>query len=279
MTQAVPSPTLAAMTDHQTAPAALRPDDVLQHEALRSPGRMEHAFFTRLGGVSGGLYRGLNVGIGSDDAAEDVRENRSRAARFLGRADGVIATPWQVHSPDVAIVDAPFGSERPKADGVVTRVRGLPIGVVTADCGPVLFADAEAGVVGAAHAGWRGALGGVLDRTVEAMEGLGARRERITAVLGPTITQPNYEVDAAMMEPFLTEDPASERFFAPGQSETKRQFDLPGYIVAKLGRLGTQGSFVGACTYADDNRFFSFRRTTHRGEPDYGRQLSAIVLL
>lgn len=277
MTRSAPSPTLRAM--NETAFAALRPDDVLQTPALQSDGQLHHAFFTRAGGVSKGLYGGLNVGVGSQDAPEDVQENRARAAFFLGRADGVIATPWQIHSPDVAVVDAPFGTERPKADGLVTRVRGLPIGVVTADCGPVLFADRDAGVIGAAHAGWRGAIGGVLDRTLDAMEDLGARRERIVAVLGPTITQPNYEVDAAMMEPFLAEDAANERFFAPGRSETKRQFDLPAYIVAKLTRLGAQASFVGACTYAEESRFFSFRRTTHRGEPDYGRQLSAIVLL
>ncbi|WP_244497638.1 peptidoglycan editing factor PgeF [Aureimonas sp. AU40] len=280
MTPDAASPTIPLMPDRNPASSPdLRPDDVLQVEALRRTGRVEHAFFTRSGGVSAGLYRSLNVGAGSSDVAADVAENRARAARFLGRADGALATPWQIHSPDVAVVDAPFGAERPKADGVVTRVRGLPIGVVTADCGPVLFNDAEAGVIGTAHAGWRGALGGVLDRTVEAMEGLGARRERITAVLGPTITQPNYEVDAGMMEPFLAEDGDNARFFAPGRSEGKRQFDLPAYIVAKLARLGTDASFVDTCTYADEARFYSFRRTTHRGEPDYGRQLSAIVLL
>lgn len=277
MTPTSPSPTISDMSGRTASSAALRPDDVLQADAL-SRSRVHHAFFTRSGGVSEGIYRGLNVGVGSNDEPDAVQRNRQTAAAFLGSADGVIATPWQIHSPDVAVVTEPFGTERPKADAVVTIVAGLPIGVVTADCGPVLFADAEAGVIGAAHAGWRGALGGVLDRTLEAMEGLGARRDRIIAVLGPTITQPNYEVDASMMAPFLEENPASERFFAPGRTADKRQFDLPSYIVARLTRLGVQASFVGACTYADENRFFSFRRTTHRGEPDYGRQLSAITL-
>ena len=266
------------MSGRIASSAALRPDDVLQSSALSGGSPVQHAFFTRSGGLSEGIYRGLNVGVGSNDDAQAVQTNRTLAAQFLGRTDGVIATPWQIHSPDVAVVTEPFGTERPKADAVVTRVAGLPIGVVTADCGPVLFADAEAGVIGAAHAGWRGALGGVLDRTLDAMEELGAQRERITAVLGPTITQPNYEVDASMMAPFLEEDRASERFFAPGRTADKRQFDLPAYIVARLTRLGTQASFIGACTYGDEDRFFSFRRTTHRGEPDYGRQLSAIVL-
>ena len=183
-----------------------------------------------------------------------------------------------MHSPDVIVVDAPFAGERPKADGIVTRRPGLAIGVVTADCGPVLFADARNGVVGAAHSGWRGALGGVLEATIAAMESAGAERSAITAVLGPTITQPNYEVGTAMMAEFLDGDGARERFFAPGQAADKRQFDLPGFIVDRLRASGVSASFVGLCTYAEPDRFFSFRRTTHRGEPDYGRQLSAIAL-
>ncbi|WP_062203723.1 peptidoglycan editing factor PgeF [Aureimonas sp. AU12] len=267
------------MLDHRLESAAHIGDaDVVQDERLsRTPG-LRHAFFTRGGGVSTGLYAGLNAGIGSHDAPEAVHENRNRAMHFLGLTGPELATPWQVHSPDVAIVTEAFGAERPKADAVVTRTRGLAVGVVTADCGPILFADAGNGVIGAAHAGWRGALGGVLDRTIEAMESIGAERAGITAILGPCITQPNYEVAADMMAGFLSASAANERFFAPGASTDKRQFDLPGYIVARLAGLGVTAGFVGHCTYAEENRFFSFRRTTHRGEPDYGRQLSAIVL-
>jgi YfiH family protein len=189
-----------------------------------------------------------------------------------------LATPWQTHSPDAVVATEPFGGERPKADAVVTATRGLAVGVVTADCGPILFADARGGVVAAAHAGWRGAVGGVLERTVETMEGLGARRDRIEAVLGPCITQRNYEVGTDMAETFLREDAANERFFAAGATPEKRQFDLPAFILARLERIGVAARFVGRCTYAEEDAFFSFRRTTHRGETDYGRQLSAIAL-
>ncbi|MBB3997923.1 peptidoglycan editing factor PgeF [Aureimonas pseudogalii] len=251
---------------------------VVRDERLSVLPGLRHAFFTRRGGVSTGIYTSLNAGSGSHDAPEAVHENRERAMRYLGLTVADLASPWQVHSPDVAIVDEPFGADRPKADAVVTKVRGLALGILTADCGPVLFADAHNGVVGAAHAGWRGALGGVLDNTVSAMESLGAERGAITAVLGPCITQPNYEVGAEMMAGFLDENPANERFFAAGTQGDKRQFDLPGYVVARLAALGVAAGFVGRCTYAEEERFFSFRRTTHRGEPDYGRQLSAIVL-
>lgn len=256
----------------------LQDADIVQDARLKASPEVAHGFFTRAGGVSEGIYRGLNAGIGSHDSPEAVHENRRRAVHFLGLPGADLATPWQTHSSDVVIASAPFGSDRPKADAVVTATRGLAVGVVTADCGPVLFADGEAGVVGAAHAGWRGATGGVLEATVTAMEGLGARRERIEAVLGPCITQPNYEVGAEMMDVFLREDAANARFFAPGVSAEKRLFDLPGYIVARLARLGLASRFVGRCTYGEEDRFFSFRRTTHRGETDYGRQLSAIAL-
>ncbi|WP_182085480.1 peptidoglycan editing factor PgeF [Aureimonas sp. ME7] len=256
----------------------LAANDVVQDPGLAVHSGLSHAFFTRSGGVSSGIYRGLNAGVGSHDDPESVRENRRRAVHFLGLGSTELATPWQTHSPDVVTVTEPFGGERPKADAVVTATPGLAVGVVTADCGPVLFADAEAGVVAAAHAGWRGATGGVLDRTVEAMEALGARREAIQAVLGPCITQPNYEVGTEMLDAFLTESADNARFFADGQTADKRQFDLPGYIVHRLIGLGLSARFVGHCTYAQEDRFFSFRRTTHRTEPDYGRQLSAIAL-
>ncbi len=267
------------MLDHRLSQAShLRARDTVQDPRLGSDGRLAHAFFTRAGGVSTGLYRGLNAGIGSHDAPEAVHENRSRAVHFLGLEGSRLATPWQTHSPDAVIAAEPFGGERPKADAVVTATRGLAVGVVTADCGPILFADAQNGVVAAAHAGWRGAVGGVLQRTVETMESLGARRGRIEAVLGPCITQANYEVGLDMAETFLRASADNERFFAPGATPDKRLFDLPGFILARLNGLGVSARFVNRCTYAEDEAFYSFRRTTHRGESDYGRQLSAIAL-
>ncbi|UHD46934.1 peptidoglycan editing factor PgeF [Aureimonas altamirensis] len=260
------------------ADPTLTQDDVVSGAPLDALAHVRHAFFTRRGGVSRGIYEGLNVGIGSDDEPAHVAANRRAAMRWLGASGEGPATPWQVHSPDVAVIDAPFVGTRPKADGVVTAKPGLAIGVVTADCGPVLFADRQGRAVGAAHAGWRGALGGVLESTIAAMEGLGAARGDIVAVLGPCITAPNYEVGAAMMAEFVEADPAFARFFAPGVSPEKRQFDLPGFILATLERAGVEGHFVGRCTYGEPAAFYSFRRTTHRGEPDYGRQLSAIML-
>nr|WP_245413486.1 peptidoglycan editing factor PgeF [Mangrovicella endophytica] len=239
---------------------------------------IRHAFFTRRGGVSSGIYAGLNAGLGSEDRRDDVRENRRRAAAYLGSTGSDVVTPWQIHSPDAVIVEAPFGPERPKVDAIVTATPGLPIGVVTADCGPVLFADEKAGVVGAAHAGWKGALGGVLESTIDAMERCGARRENIVAVLGPTITAANYEIGADREAVFVEADSSYGRFFSAGVSDDKRQLDLPAFIVARLEAAGVQASFVGRCTYAEEDRFFSFRRTTHRSEPDYGRQLAAIAI-
>ncbi|MEF2073271.1 peptidoglycan editing factor PgeF [Consotaella sp. CSK11QG-6] len=252
-------------------------DDVVCGETLAGCAGVRHAFFTRRGGVSDGIYRGLNVGFGSRDDPDAVRENRNRAVRFL-RADQDLATPWQIHSAEAVIVDRPFGEEWPRADAVVTATPGLPIGVITADCGPVLFADSKAGVVGAAHAGWNGALSGILEATIEAMEHCGAKRENIQSCLGPTITQPSYEVSAERAETFLAVDPTYGRFFAAGQTSDKRQFDLPGLILTRLAAAGVAASFVDRCTYLDESLFFSYRRTTHRGEPDYGRQLSAIIL-
>lgn len=252
--------------------------DIVRSGTLDALPGIRHAFFTRRGGASTGLYEGLNAGIGSGDDRETVLANRARAAAFLGVPEASLLTPYQVHSPDVATVSAPFAGERPKADGIVTATPGLAIGVVTADCGPVLFADADAGVAGAAHAGWKGAVGGVLEATIAAMEALGARRERIEAVLGPTITQPSYEVGADMAERIASDDPQAARFFVPGASADKRLFDLPGLILSRLERAGVSARFVGRCTYGDETGFYSFRRTTHRAEPDYGRQLSAIVI-
>ncbi|KQT45123.1 polyphenol oxidase [Aureimonas sp. Leaf454] len=256
----------------------IRDRDVVTSPDLARADGVRHAFFTRAGGLSRGIYAGLNAGVGSKDDAAAVRANRARAATYLGLPGAEIVTPWQVHSPDAVAVSGPFAGERPKADAVVTATRGLPIGVVTADCGPVLFADERAGVVGAAHAGWGGAVGGVLESTIAAMEGLGARRGDIVAVLGPTITRDAYEVGVDRLQAAIAADPEAEAFFFEGRTADKRQFDLPAYILARLRRGGVAASFVEHCTYGEEDRFYSFRRTTHRSEPDYGRQLTAIAL-
>lgn len=241
---------------------------------------VHHAFFTREGGVSQGLYASLNGGIGSRDDPAHVAENRARMARALHVAPDHFASVYQVHSPDVVIVEQGWSSEaRPKADALVTATRGLAIGVTTADCGPVLFADAKAGVVGAAHAGWRGALTGVLDATLGAMEALGASRDRIVAALGPMIHQDNYEVGAEFLAGFRERDPANARFFRDAGRADHFMFDLPGYIEAKLRRAGVaQVEDLSLCTYAEPARFYSYRRSVHRGEADYGRHVNAIAL-
>ena len=241
---------------------------------------IRHGFFTRQGGVSGGLYASLNGGVGSKDNTEHVAENRARMAAAVGVTPDRFVTAYQIHSPHVVVVETPWTAEtRPRADAIVTRMRALAIGISTADCGPVLLADPKARVIGAAHAGWRGALTGVVEATIEAMERLGARRGEIRAALGPMIRQQNYEVGTDLMERFGTEDPASSRFFAPATREGHAMFDLPGYIDSRLTRAGIRYvEDLGHCTYADPERFFSFRRTTHRGEADYGRHVNAIAL-
>src|SRR5262245_31743522 len=248
--------------------------------SLTSP-NIRHAFFTRAGGVSSGIYESLNGGIGSKDAPENVRENRARMATALGVAPTHFVSCYQIHSPDVIVATEPWTRENsPRADAVVTRVAGLAVGVGTADCGPVLFADSEAGVVGAAHAGWKGALTGVLEATVTAMEKLGAARTRIRAAIGPLIRQPNYEVGPEFVQRFRASDTGSEKFFRPAARENHAMFDLPGYIRSRLERADIAGvEDLGLCTYADPARFFSYRRTTHRGEPDYGRHVNAIALM
>jgi YfiH family protein len=241
---------------------------------------IRHAFFTRSGGVSGGLYASLNGGTGSKDDAAHVAENRARMAGALGVEPRRFLTLYQIHSPNVVVAEAPWtADERPRADAIVTRMRALAIGVTTADCGPVLFADPQVGIIGAAHAGWRGALGGVVEATVEAMERLGAARDHIRAAIGPMIRQSNYEVGSDLIARFAAEDRASSRFFAPASRDGHALFDLSGYVAARLARAGvTQVEDLGLCTYADPNRFFSYRRTTHRAEPDYGRHVNAIAL-
>ncbi len=248
-------------------------------EALDLPG-IRHGFYTRQGGVSDGIYASLNCGVGSEDDRSRVVENRARVARDLGVAADQLATPFQIHSPDVAVVDAvwPVG-QGPKADAVVTDRPGLAIGVGTADCGPLLFADPEARVIGAAHAGWRGAFTGVIEATITAMEGLGATRDRITVVLGPTISAAAYEVGPEFIARFIESDAASARFFTASERAGHHRFDLPAYIGARARAAGV-GRFedLALCTYADPERFYSYRRMTHQGEADYGRLLHAIAL-
>ena len=241
---------------------------------------IRHAFFTREGGVSQGLYLSLNGGVGSHDDAGLVAENRARVAAALNVEPHYLLTAHQVHSPQVAVAEKPWSmNERPHADAIVTRTPGLAIGVSTADCGPILFADPAARVIGAAHAGWRGALAGVAEATVEAMERLGAERHHIRAALGPMIRQDNYEVGPDLLARFDAKDSDCDRFFRPAARPGHAEFDLAGYIGMRLARLGI-GHFedLGLCTYADPVRFFSFRRATHRAEADYGRHINAIVL-
>lgn len=254
---------------------------MIQARSLSGLPGIRHAFFTRDGGVSEGIYRSLNAGVGSEDAPDRVAENRARMAAALGVSPARLLTAFQVHSPEVAVAEGPWpADQRPHADALVTRVPALAIGVSTADCGPVLFADAQAGVIGAAHAGWRGALAGVLEATIAAMETLGADRRRTIAALGPMIRQQNYEVGPEMVARFEHADPDNARFFAPAARERHRMFDLPGYAAARLRRAGIlQVEDLGHCTYADEGRFFSFRRATHRAEPDYGRHVNAIALV
>jgi YfiH family protein len=248
--------------------------------ALARLGGIRHAFFTRDGGVSPGIYASLNAGVGSNDVPENVATNRARMATSLGVAPERFLTCYQIHSPDVVVADAPWSAQaRPRADAIVTSTPGLAIGVSTADCGPVLFADPDARIVGAAHAGWRGALAGVTDATIAAMERLGAARERIVAAIGPMIRQPNYEVGAELLDRFVAADPANRRFFGPAARDGHFMFDLAGYVAARLGAAGIGAiDDLDRCTYADPDRFYSYRRMTHRGETDYGRHINAIVL-
>jgi YfiH family protein len=241
---------------------------------------IRHGFFTREGGVSGGFYASLNGGVSSDDDTAHVAENRARMAAAVGVAPDRFLTCYQIHSPQVVVAETPWPADaRPRADAIVTRMRALAIGVSTADCGPVLLADPDARIVGAAHAGWRGALSGVVEAAVEAMERLGADRRHIRAALGPMIRQPNYEVGPDLIARFAAEDPASHRFFAPAARDGHAQFDLAGYVGTRLRRAGvSQVEDVNLCTYADAARFFSYRRTTHRAEADYGRHVNAIAL-
>lgn len=247
--------------------------EIITSDALKA----RHGFFTRKGGASSGIFAGLNCGTGSSDQTEIVAINRARVAEAMGVGPEMLVTVHQVHSARVLPVTGPL-SIRPEADALVTVTPGVLLAVLTADCQPVLFADPEAGVIGAAHAGWRGAVDGVLEATIDAMEALGARRSQITAVIGPTISQSAYEVGPEFLDRFRAEDDASTRFFAAGGGD-RMLFDLPGYGLYRLRNAGVKhAEWTGHCTYRDPARFYSFRRTTHAGEADYGRLIATIRL-
>ncbi|TGX52671.1 peptidoglycan editing factor PgeF [Sphingomonas gei] len=242
----------------------------------RALGHVAHGFLGRRGGVSTGMLAGLNVGSGSADDPALIAENRRRAREAV-LPGARLVTLFQIHSADAVAVIEPFEERlRPRADALATDRPGLALGILTADCAPVLLADAEAGVVGAAHAGWKGALGGVTDSTIALMETLGAKRERIAAAIGPCIARASYEVDDAFFRRFAEVDPANERFFADGKTD-HYQFDLEAYVAHRLAAAGIRTvETLGLDTYSDESRFYSFRRATHRGEPDYGRQIAII---
>lgn len=249
-------------------------------EILTSPdlGALRHGFFTRKGGASSGIFAGLNCGYASSDQREAVTINRARVAEAMGTAPEGLALPHQVHSARALVVEGPLAAPLPQVDALVTGVHGLVLAVLTADCQPVLFADPQAGVVAAAHAGWKGALGGVLEATLAAMEGLGARRAQIRAVIGPAISRAAYEVGPEFRARFLAEDGSeAARFFTPGR-DGHYLFDLPAYSLARLHAAGVSASRVARCTYSEPEFFYSYRRSVHRREADYGRQISAIRL-
>jgi len=248
-------------------------------ESLRQPG-IRHGFFGRQGGVSSGAYASLNCALTTGDRREDIDENRRRVAVSLGAAPDQLASVYQVHGAEVAEVTAPWAlHERPKADAMVTRTPGVALGILTADCGPLLFADAKAGVIGAAHAGWRGAKAGVAEATVAAMVRLGASPAGIDAAIGPCIGPDSYEVGPEFPRPFLEEDAANGRFFRPAVRTGHSMFDLGGYLAARLERLGLRSvARLAADTCADGERFFSYRRTCLEGGKAFGCQVSAIAL-
>lgn len=257
------------MTEHSLLPETLRSDALAQ---------VPHGFLGRRGGISTGIYAGLNVGLGSEDDRAAVIENRRRAVESV-LPGARLARVYQVHSPDVFVIaEVPDETDPPKADALVTDRPGVLLGIVTADCVPVLFADVEAGVIGAAHAGWKGAISGVTDNTIDAMESLGAKRERIRCAVGPCIAQKSYEVDDAFFRRFVEADAGNAHFFADG-APGRHQFDIEGYVAARLAQAGVRHvACLGEDTYSQPDRFFSYRRSCHRNEPGYGRQISLIGL-
>ncbi|SLN50224.1 peptidoglycan editing factor PgeF [Pseudooctadecabacter jejudonensis] len=248
--------------------------DIITADALTP---FQHGFFTRKGGASSGVFEGLNCGMGSTDQHQAVTINRSRVADAMGVPLHALMGVHQVHSPDVVTITSPT-PDRPKADALVTNQPGLALSILTADCQPVLFADPNAGVIGAAHAGWKGALAGVLENTLTAMESLGANRANTTAIIGPSISQRAYEVGPEFFEDFITQDPAFARFFAQGTGD-RMMFDLPALGLYRLREAGVgHAEWTRHCTYSDPDRFFSYRRATHQKEADYGRLIAAIAL-
>ena len=260
-----------------------RDSKMAEVEALQSPllagaKGVRHGFFTRAGGVSQGVYASLNVGVGSRDDPEAVIENRARAAAAFDVDPGRLLTVYQIHSATAVSAGEPF-AERPQADAVASATPGLMCGALAADCAPVLIVDPEARVVAAAHAGWRGALGGVVEAAVLRMTELGARPSRMLAAVGPCIGPASYEVGLEFLEAFTGADPTSARFFRPGARADKRLFDLPGFVLSRIAAAGVgEAEWIGRDTLAEPDVFFSNRRAVHRGEPDYGRLLSAIML-
>jgi YfiH family protein len=252
--------------------------DPLRAEALAAPG-VAHAFFTRRGGVSTGVYASLNGGVGSRDAPDAVRENRARMAAALGVPADHLLVPFQAHTNVALTVDAPW-AERPRCDGLATATPGIALGVTGADCGVILFADAEVRVIGAAHAGWKGALDGVIEATLDAMIALGARRSSIVAALGPTIGRASYQGGPEFVARFRDADARSASYFSADEASDRSHFNLPGFIRMRARAAGVAHfQDLALDTYADPERFFSYRRATHRGEPDYGRLVAAITLV
>jgi len=251
----------------------------LQSPLLSAIPGLRHAFFSREGGVSEGIYAGLNGGLGSNDDPVAVAENRRRMAEQMGVPPSHFLGVHQIHSPDAVVATGPWqGASRPRADAIVTRTEGLAIGITAADCGPLLLVDPDARVIGAAHAGWKGALAGIVESTIEVMEKLGAERAGIVAAIGPLIRQPSYEVGNEFVERVMEEDAENTLFFLPAAREGHAMFDLAGFIRARLENAGVLViDDIGIDTYSDE-RFFSYRRSVHREEPDYGRHVHAIVL-
>ena len=253
---------------------------MIQSALLSTIPNIRHSFFTRENGHSTGVYASLNCGFGSSDQEAAVQKNRAKVADCMGVEADRLMTVWQSHSPDVMMVKDAWDPRRsPDADAMVTRRPGIALGVLSADCTPILFADRAGTAVGVAHAGWKGALGGILEASVAAFDSQGVRAGEIRAAIGPTIGQANYETGPEFLDRFLAEDPANARFFIASPRSGHHCFDLPGYVKMKLECLGlAEIDNLGLCTYADETRFYSYRRATHRGEPDYGRLISAIVL-
>lgn len=254
--------------------------NVFQSSSLSDLDGVAHGFFGRKGGVSRGIFASLNTGFGSSDDAENVAENRSRIAKHLGTSEGRLVTLYQIHSPNAVHVTSPWSrGQGPQADAMATTERGIALGVLAADCAPVLFADARAGVIGSAHAGWKGAIGGVVEAAVELMEKLGAKRGNISAAIGPCISQRSYEVGPEFRERFVAQASDNSRYFVPSKKADHFMFDLPAYVAMRAKGVGLgHVDVTGVCTYDNAEDYFSFRRTTHLGEKDYGRNLSAIML-